>query len=60
MGAMLELLWSSVMHVDWMQERLTDFHGESKETAHTLPPTHTPRAGSTSRSPLLTAEIEIA
>lgn len=35
MGAVLELLWSSVTHVDWMQEPLTDFHEESKETAHT-------------------------
>lgn len=59
MGAILELLWSSVMHVDWMPEPLTDFHEESKETAHILPPTHTPRAGSTNRSPHRTAEIEI-
>ena len=59
MGAILEPLWSSVIHADWMLELLTDFHEESKETAHTLPPPHTPRAGSTNRSLHFTVEIEI-
>lgn len=59
MGAILEPLWSSVIHTDWMLEPLTDFHEESKEMAHTLLPPHTPRAGSTNRSLHLTAKIEI-